>query len=74
MYKQSKKSSTAGKQGQGQRSQNYNDLLVFTPSLVNNLAWPSVHFFDGELTAAVKNNFYEIGGMRGHCKFLSRDS
>jgi len=51
-----------------------NDLLAFSPNCINSLAWPSVFSFDNEVTVCVKNNYYEIVGLRGKNKYVNRHS
>lgn len=38
------------------------------------LAWPSVYQFDNEIMVGVKNNYYEICGLRGSNKYVDRNS
>lgn len=52
----------------------YNDLLIFTPSIISTVSWPELYLIDGEITVVVKGNFYEIGGLRGNKKFVPRGS
>lgn len=51
-----------------------NDLLTFSPSAINSLAWPSIFNFDNEINVGVKNNYYEISGLRGRNKYVNRHS
>ena len=74
MYKPHKKQTgPASKQGRmSNGTNNYNDLLMLTPTLINQVAWPVVYTFDGEITVGVKSSFYEISGIRGKNKFVPR--
>ena len=74
MYKPHKKQvRPASKQGSRSNStNNYNDLLMLTPTLINQVAWPVVFNFDGEITVSVKSSFYEINGIRGKNRYVPR--
>lgn len=75
MFREIKKVDSPGKdkqQGQSKSTIIPNDLFFLEPEAINNLAWPELFFFENDLRACVKDNFYEISGMRGGSKFLPR--
>jgi hypothetical protein len=77
MFRELKKSESPPKNKTSPRISNQrlpNDLISFEPEIINNLSWPEIYLFENDLKACVKDNFYEISGMRGRNKFLPRNS
>lgn len=75
MFREVKKSDSAAREKtQGQLSSVAvpNDLIFLDPEAISSLAWPELFFFENDLRASIKDNFYEISGMRGGSKFLPR--
>jgi hypothetical protein len=75
MFVEPKKVDSPGRdkpQGQISSGQLPNDLIFLEPEAINNLAWPELFLFENDLRASIKDNFYEISGMRGGSKFLPR--
>ena len=74
MYK-SRKGAVPGQPKVGDKSvpnNNYHDLMMLSPSLINQVSWPTVFNFDNEVTVSVKGNFYAIAGLRGSHRYVPR--